>query len=594
MDVDLIFPFCFGNWFETGMSFFWEKFNSKRKFIMRLRNMAFTAVLLAVFCMSCQKDEQGIDGGKGEGGRTVRFQSAIQGILTRVTDQAWEEGDRLGVYMCEASGSNLTANQQYVADVQGNLTVAGGTDLVYPESGKVKFYAYYPYQEEVSNDAYRVDVTGNKDLVWAVTEELEASENPVSLLFAHQLTKLELVVKAGTGVNSLEGLEVKANGLYGSADFNLKTGVLSNRTVGNEVEIGMQIAGNDRKGSFILIPCEQLAGASLSFTLNGASFVWDVSNLTFNAKTKYVYTITLSRPTGNEVEASFGAATIGEWTDRVEREETLTEDGGSVVPGVSWGQPELKTGTLQVGKSVAGTTIEVPYTGGEGVTLGSVTVEVSGEAAAGISVTGQTNVGLQASGKLNLVVNGTPTVAGNVAFTVKADGKTVGSTVAGQVAEAEGSGNEGQVLLEQDFAACTVGPAYPSSASAEFDVSSLGSGWTGVKVYSAMGMVKCGSGSAKGSVTTPALSGLTGTKNVRVTFDIAGWPNKNPQIVIVVEGGGTLSVDLIKGYKNDGSDGLESRTFDITGATSGTTIRLEGKNASNNQFFLDNIKVTEL
>ena len=561
---------------------------------MRLRNMAFTAVLLAVFCMSCQKDEQGIDGGKGEGGRMVRFQSAIQGILTRVTDQAWEEGDRLGMYMCGATGSNLTANKQYVADVQGNLTVAGGTDLVYPESGKVKFYAYYPYQEGVSNDVYRVDVAGNKDLVWAVTEELEASENPVSLLFAHQLTKLELVVKAGTGVNSLEGLEVKANGLYGSADFNLKTGVLSNRMVGNELAIGMQTAGNDRKGSLILIPCEQLAGASVSFTLNRSSFVWDVSSLTFNAKTKYVYTITLARPTGTEVEASFGTATISEWTDQVERDETLTEDSGSVVPRVSWGQPELATGTLQVGKAVTGTTIEVPYTKGEGVTLGSVTVEVSGEAAAGISVAEQTNVVLQASGELSLVVSGTPTVAGNVAFTVKVDEKTVGSTVTGQVAEEEGGGNEGQVLLEQDFAACTTGPAYPSSASTDFDVSSLGSGWTGVKVYSAMGMVKCGSGSAKGSITTPALSGITGTKNVRVTFDIAGWPNKNPQIVIVVEGGGTPSVDLIDGYKNDGSDGLESRTFDITGATSGTTIRFEGKNSSNNQFFLDNIKVAEL
>lgn len=561
---------------------------------MKGKYAVWVAVLLAMFLVSC--NEEGYEAGgasRGEG-NTVQFNSVIYGALqTKVTDQAWEAGDEVGIYMCRAGGEGLSANKKYVADAQGGLTPDGGVHLVYPEDGNVRFYAYYPYREGSVDYIYRVNAAEGCDLVWAVTDEMEASERPVMLLFEHQLAKIELLVKAGEGVGSLDGLSVKMQGMYGTADFDLRTGILSNEAAGGEAGIEMRALGNDRAGSVIVIPCRNLPDAAMIFSLNGASFKWDLSALSFNSKTKYVYTITLTKPAGGGVIASFSGATVADWTDKVVRDETLTESGEPAVPGARFGQPVLNSGVLKAGMPVSGVTITIPYTNGEGVVLASAGAEVSGVAAGGIEVAGQTDVALEAAGEIVLPVGGTPATAGEVVFTVKVDGKTIGMALNSAVEAGEGGGDEGAVVLEQDFSACAAGPAYPSSANTEFDVSDLGAGWSAVKAYSAAGVIKLGSGSGKGSLTTPQL-GVSGTKDVRVSFDIAGWPNKNAQVVIVVEGGGVPSVELVEGYKNDGSAGLETRTFDVTGATASTRIKFEAKNAGNNQFFLDNLKISEL
>lgn len=560
---------------------------------MKMKNIVWGAVLMAVISISCNEDNGGMDDAGNKGDGVVRFNSMIQGVLqTKVNEQTWETGDEVGIFMCGVTGNNLTGNKKYLADRQGELTVAEGAGITYPESGNVKFYAYYPYQAGASDFVYKVNVSENKDLVWVVTDELEASENPVTLLFSHQLAKIELIVKAGAGVSSLEGLDVQMSQMFGTADFDLKTGALSGEMVGGDVNIAMKASGNDKTGSVIIIPCNQLADAAVTFSLNGASFKWNLADKTFNPKTKYTYTITLTQPEGGEVSASFGTATIGDWTDKVVKEETLTGNETPVAPKADFGQPELQAGVLKAGVEVAGTTITLPYTNGEGITLKNVSAEVSGVAAGGIQVATQTNVALLATGTITLQVSGTPLVAGNVSFTVKVNGETVGVPLTGTVEQ--GESGEGLVLLSQDFTDCTAGPAYPASASAEFSVATLGAGWSGVKVYSAVGMIKLGSGSAKGSITTPELSKISGTKDVQVSFDIAGWPDKNPQVAIVVDGGGVPSVTIVEGYKNDGTPGLENRTFNIVGATATTTVKIEAKNASNNQFFLDNIKITEL
>ena len=113
-------------------------------------------------------------------------------------------------------------------------------------------------------------------------------------------------------------------------------------------------------------------------------------------------------------------------------------------------------------------------------------------------------------------------------------------------------------------------------------------GWEGNKFYEADQCIKLGGSSAKGYITTPKLSQLSG--NATLSFKAAAWENNSEQtdLVLSITGGGTLdktSVTMIKGAW---------KTYEVTikDGTSATRITFAGKNTSNSRFFLDEVKVT--
>lgn len=113
-------------------------------------------------------------------------------------------------------------------------------------------------------------------------------------------------------------------------------------------------------------------------------------------------------------------------------------------------------------------------------------------------------------------------------------------------------------------------------------------GWEGNKFYEADQCIKLGGGSAKGYITTPALSQLGG--NATLSFKAAAWngSSESTTLVLSIAGGGSLSknsVTLTKGA-------WQSYEVAITGGTSSTRITFAGKNTSNSRFFLDEVKVT--
>ena len=113
-------------------------------------------------------------------------------------------------------------------------------------------------------------------------------------------------------------------------------------------------------------------------------------------------------------------------------------------------------------------------------------------------------------------------------------------------------------------------------------------GWEGKKFYEANQCIKLGGGSAKGYITTPALSQLSG--NATLSFKAAAWngSSESTTLVLSISGGGTLdktSVTLTKGA-------WQSYEVTITGGTSSTRITFEGQKASDSRFFLDEVKVT--
>lgn len=111
--------------------------------------------------------------------------------------------------------------------------------------------------------------------------------------------------------------------------------------------------------------------------------------------------------------------------------------------------------------------------------------------------------------------------------------------------------------------------------------------WTFVKGNGANKCAKFGTGSAKGSATTPSIS-YNG--DATLTFKAAAWDSNSEGTTLNISAtSGTLSqasVTLVKGAWTEYS-------IDITNVTNSTQITFEAVNASSNRFFLDEVKVVE-
>ena len=112
--------------------------------------------------------------------------------------------------------------------------------------------------------------------------------------------------------------------------------------------------------------------------------------------------------------------------------------------------------------------------------------------------------------------------------------------------------------------------------------------WTFENEGGAYQCIKLGSGSKKGSATTPALTQLSG--DATLSFKAAAWngSNENTTLTLSISGGGTLtstSVTTVKGAWN-------TYEVQIKDGTPSSTITFAAAIASNNRFFLDEVKIT--
>ena len=112
--------------------------------------------------------------------------------------------------------------------------------------------------------------------------------------------------------------------------------------------------------------------------------------------------------------------------------------------------------------------------------------------------------------------------------------------------------------------------------------------WTFENEGGAYQCIKLGSGSKKGSATTPALTQLSG--DATLSFKAAAWngSNETTTLNLSISGGGTLtptSVTMLKGA-------WTTYEVQIKDGTPSSKITFEAANASNNRFFLDEVIIT--
>ena len=300
----------------------------------------FAMCLTALIIFSCKEKEPIFNRDQPIGSQKyVKFDASIENPATRASGTTWGSGDAIGVYM-KPTGSNLSAavndNVKYTTPGTGVFTAAT-TGIELPADGSnVDFIAYYPYQTTITGLSYPINTANQTslpaiDLLYSDNAvNANKTNNLVSMNFKHKLSMLILNVSAGGGVTSLTGLNLSISGLKTDGTLNLADGTV---TLGSATAALTPVvtasSATAATVNAILVPGQDLAGAEVSFTLNGETYKWTPTAQTFETGKKYTYSVQLTK-TGVVIINPSGS--IEDWVD-----------GNPGAPGVVL-TPETPTG----------------------------------------------------------------------------------------------------------------------------------------------------------------------------------------------------------------------------------------------------------
>lgn len=187
--------------------------------------------------------------------------------MTRATESAFENGDKVGIYVTEsekplAIGGNVINNQVLTF----NGTAWESSKKLYWDDGIFNAFAYYPFQSEVGSVSdlmfeVQTDQSTGKtsknlsgyeasDLLFAAVRGIRASDNPVAMTFKHIMSKLTIRLIKG---EDYEG------------DLPAKAKVLVHNTVSTAtIDLSAGVATKYSKGSRKSIIARQTAATTYS------------------------------------------------------------------------------------------------------------------------------------------------------------------------------------------------------------------------------------------------------------------------------------------------------------------------------------------
>lgn len=284
-----------------------------------------------------------------ENSSVAKFSSSE--IETRVSADGtkWGSREEIGITMFNLSDdatpvetiADDSDNIKYVStnDVESaSVTfevVTTGEELLYPNSGKVRFYAYYPYQSSMVDGSYiyTADVSDQSDDIdFMVATPVDASRTstPQELNFSHKLSKLTLSITGRETADDITNVTASVTGLCTFGEYSILTGEPRGIMSGNTTPIAF-VMDNDEAdkatATAIILPETLDADATVTFTLsegvNTRTFTVKIpSGVEFEAGKNHTYTVAL----GNGMPEFISGSTIKCWEDSTEDELFSKED----------------------------------------------------------------------------------------------------------------------------------------------------------------------------------------------------------------------------------------------------------------------------
>lgn len=249
---------------------------------------SYFALGLLLIYGSCKKDQHTVATSK-----IIKFTSTIQNeIKTRAKGSSWEINDTIGIFMTSDNQQEFDAyNRKYLtANGDGNFSALAGQEITQPINGKAaSFVAYYPYQN-IEQGNYHIDLKkqtspSSIDLMYSdnVQNFDQFEETSPNLQFSHQLAAVQITIKAGSGITTVNKVEATLENYVTEADFNLRTGTMSTARSAGNISAKITPNGTTQIASMLLLPGTYAAGKNIRFALqDGSSY-----SFTFPADTKF-------------------------------------------------------------------------------------------------------------------------------------------------------------------------------------------------------------------------------------------------------------------------------------------------------------------
>ena len=172
----------------------------------------------------------------------------ISATITRATEEAFESGDRIGLFVVNRNADGSAATLKPLGNHLDNMpytytTTWNAEKTVYWKDAQTHadFYMYYPYTQTVASvsampfgvsaDQSSLGAYKSSDLIVGSTLDAAPSASPVNIATRHLMSQVEIVIKAGAGYSESSladaNVSVKMNNLATSATVDLATSTVS-------------------------------------------------------------------------------------------------------------------------------------------------------------------------------------------------------------------------------------------------------------------------------------------------------------------------------------------------------------------------------
>ena len=250
------------------------------------------------------------------------FSGAVGGFQTRATENAWDEGDAIGIFALIAESDPAVAyeaksNCQYVTTGNGKFTPVDASGIIkFPSEGSLDFVAYYPWQKTISNFEYTI-VEGNDPLYSNNAKAKRNNNSYVDLEFNHMLSKLVLDIELGDNLTSLEGLSASVNNVIVDGKFNLVSGNVALGRAKDGITTIVDVTNGSKLAtiSTLMMPTQDLMNVEVVFSLGGNSYSWSPkATMKIVSNKEYTYRLKLNIEAEPYV-VELGTAVINGWDE---------------------------------------------------------------------------------------------------------------------------------------------------------------------------------------------------------------------------------------------------------------------------------------
>lgn len=256
---------------------------------------------------------------------TERMPIDIITSITRATETAFEDGDKIGLFVvnrnADGSAVPLKPSGNYVDNMLYTyVTSWNPASALYWKDAETHadFYMYYPYTSTITSvDAMPFKVNADQsseaafkasDLIVGSTFDVVPTASPVNIMAKHIMSQVAIVLKAGAGFTesslAASNPSVRINNLITSSTVNLSTSeVTMNGTASNVIPYK---DGNVYRA--IVVPQTVTGTKLITVTIDGYEYKLS-QDITFVSGKRHTLNVTVKK-ISNGVNV-----TIGEWKD---------------------------------------------------------------------------------------------------------------------------------------------------------------------------------------------------------------------------------------------------------------------------------------